>query len=160
MGNTFSKLGVNHQKENLLSELWHRLGVQFNSDLEKPRIRMLDNNLENLETQRTGKEEDCCKPLSLELDQWGIKFGKSWQSEESLYRYPFLSWNKYFQPLATYHIILLFGWLIDWLLLLLLLLQSFVVTLFCTCVVPIWGWFSILRSYVLPCLQSSWPCVC
>jgi hypothetical protein len=41
----FSKVRVKHQKENLLSELQHRIGVQFNSDLEKQGIRMLVNNL-------------------------------------------------------------------------------------------------------------------
>jgi hypothetical protein len=76
----FSKVRVNHQKENLLSELRHRLGVEFNSDLEKKGIRMLVDNLRKLETQRTGKEEDGFEPLSLELDRWGIKFGKRRQS--------------------------------------------------------------------------------
>jgi DNA mismatch repair ATPase MutL len=76
----FSKVRVNHQKENLLSELRHRLGVEFNSDLEKQGIRMLVDNLRKLETQRTGKEEDGFEPLSLELDRWGIKFGKRRQS--------------------------------------------------------------------------------
>jgi hypothetical protein len=61
----FSKVRVNHQKENLLSELGHRLGVQFNLDLEKQGIRMSVDNLQNLETQRAGKGEDGFEPLSL-----------------------------------------------------------------------------------------------
>jgi hypothetical protein len=76
----FSKVRVNHQKEKLLLKLRHWLGVQFNLDLEKKGIRMLVDNLQKLETQRTGKEEDCFEPLSLDLDHWGIRFGKCGQS--------------------------------------------------------------------------------
>jgi hypothetical protein len=41
----FSKVRVNHQKENLLLELQHWLGVKFNFYLEKEGIRMLVDNL-------------------------------------------------------------------------------------------------------------------
>jgi hypothetical protein len=42
--------------------------ILIHKDLEKQGIRMLVDNLRKLETQSTGKEEDCFKPLSLQLD--------------------------------------------------------------------------------------------
>jgi hypothetical protein len=65
----------------VLKELKHRLGETFTPELEKQGIKKLVAVLrEDEERRTTNKEQDGFVPLYLELDHWGVKFGKRWQA--------------------------------------------------------------------------------
>jgi hypothetical protein len=77
----YSKITITLQKDNVIKELRYRLGEAFPAELERQGIKRLVAVLRDDEEKRTkNKEQDGFVPLFLELDQWGVKFGKRRQA--------------------------------------------------------------------------------
>jgi hypothetical protein len=77
----YSKISITIQKTKVLNELKVLFGSTFPSELEREGIKKLVAVLRDEEEKWTGnKEQDGFMPLSLKLDQLGVKFGKRRQA--------------------------------------------------------------------------------